>query len=301
MTTYADTVLADSPVGYWKLDDGTGATFADSSGNGHDGTIDAGDGSNPGGTAPQWSNGSLVPNAGPGSSLLFFARHVYLARVAGVGSLINDTNGQSIELWYEAVSSTVQWSVQHFSTVGDEIDRLNGDGKSYTGFCESTRHDALATIPAKGVHQLVITRKTGGQYIVYIDGAQAATVAAGTYHAQTDLSIGGNPNAGSDVLFAGRISQVSLYNTQLSAGRVLAHYNAGLVPYVPVSATLSHGDDLGRGYGPNTFQPGAQDTGAEDDVFALWWESDMAGWWERNPFHVEARAAASAAWNQGRS
>lgn len=38
MSAYTDAILADSPEGFWLLDEGSGTTAADSSGNGHHGT-----------------------------------------------------------------------------------------------------------------------------------------------------------------------------------------------------------------------------------------------------------------------
>ena len=41
-STLADTAVSQDPIGWWKLDEGTGATAADSSGNGNPGTLSAG-------------------------------------------------------------------------------------------------------------------------------------------------------------------------------------------------------------------------------------------------------------------
>jgi hypothetical protein len=41
-TAYADAVLADSPIGYWRLGESSGTTAADASGGGHPGTYNGG-------------------------------------------------------------------------------------------------------------------------------------------------------------------------------------------------------------------------------------------------------------------
>lgn len=42
MSSYAEIILADRPLGYWKLDETAGAIARDSSGKGHDGKIQGG-------------------------------------------------------------------------------------------------------------------------------------------------------------------------------------------------------------------------------------------------------------------
>jgi len=70
-----------SPIGWWKLDEGSGSTVADASGNGHAGTFDAG---------PTWTSGAI-------SNAVQFSiyKRVYVAP----WSAFNVTNSISVAVW----------------------------------------------------------------------------------------------------------------------------------------------------------------------------------------------------------
>src|ERR1700730_18546514 len=93
--SYDSTILADGPIGFWKLSESIGATsFADSSGNGLTGTVDVAS------TAPVFGSTGVLPNSSD-TAVHFAGRAAGLSilRVAGVGAFIDDTAGQSLEFW----------------------------------------------------------------------------------------------------------------------------------------------------------------------------------------------------------
>lgn len=78
-TTYDEEVLADAPYLYLKMDETSGTTAADASGNGRDFTA----------TNVTWDQGSLLAN-GDGSSVVFNGATAYIARPSEAGMEVQD-------------------------------------------------------------------------------------------------------------------------------------------------------------------------------------------------------------------
>jgi uncharacterized repeat protein (TIGR01451 family) len=82
---YAAQILADQPLGYWRLDETSGTVAADASGNGHDGTISAG------------VSLAQSPLVGGGTSMRFPGSGP-IVRVANFGQLVqNGAAGQTLD------------------------------------------------------------------------------------------------------------------------------------------------------------------------------------------------------------
>ena len=211
---YATQILADQPLGYWRLDETSGTVAADASGNGHDGTIGAG-----------VSLGQL-PLVGGGTSMRFPGTGP-IVRVANFGQLVqNSTAGQTLEFWADPDPADTEWIAVGLAPSGaDEIQRY-GDG---TGYWSTFRTSRLAGLPTRtsGVHHFVITRQPGVGWKLYVDGALASsTTDAGTFGVSADLRIGFGDTPYTTRNFTGRIDEVAVYNGALSASRILAHYQA---------------------------------------------------------------------------
>jgi hypothetical protein len=80
-------------------------------------------------------------------------------------------------------------------------------------------------------HHVVVTRtQTSGVIVIYVDGAQVASVTAGTgvLNAQANLNFG---RLGFDAgYFAGSLDEVAVYNVALPAATVTNHYQLGVSP-----------------------------------------------------------------------
>jgi hypothetical protein len=75
-------------------------------------------------------------------------------------------------------------------------------------------------------YHLVVTKSSGQTETIYINGI-SDTNSADTHWGLVDETIIGARNAGSNYLFNGKISQVSVFNKILSATEVSAIYNLG--------------------------------------------------------------------------
>jgi len=229
VVTYAEEVLADSPLAYWKLDEVSGTAANDSSGNGYDGTYASGY------TLLQ----PALINAG--TSVDFDG-----TASAGVDmdatAALRITGDITIEAWVEADAFVAN---QHIvSCAGDNTDAeaenflysmalQNTTGAMYmfseSGAGVNQTIISTHTITASTVHHLVVVRDATAKTITFFDnGVEYDTIA------YADNSTGGTnavvciADAAGAGEFDGRVDEVAIYNTKLSAARILAHYNAGL-------------------------------------------------------------------------
>lgn len=209
---YAQAVLADSPRGFYKLDEFSGLP-QDSSGNGNHMTSNPG----PGGTdqeyrlAGPWAGSYGIRQRGG----RYFSRNV----------ISTQTDNFSIEVWwaFEAAGgddvvvcngsrSADGWGIDYNSATGN-IRAIYGN-VAFEG-------NSSAFADVSEWNQIVLTRDSGTTKY-YFNGA-LDTANAGT---DTPLTPVTRWQIGSNVQVQGIWSNVSLYNTALSLARVSAHYNA---------------------------------------------------------------------------
>ncbi len=225
--SYSAQVLADAPVGYWKLDETAGTTAADSSGNGFDGTY--------GGTfdsahfelgvAPLIAQGHAAQSHGTSNGGAFVSIPTESAFSTG-GHI-------TLEAWVELTRTGIQpmISSDNGSGTGRYFQfRLNaGKPEVILGDTGGTLH--TFTGPAAindGLRHHVVATYDGAHVVIYVDGTAVLTTAA-TFALRTT-------NAGlmlleqlpgvSNAQYQGVFDEAAIYTTALSAARVLAHYNA---------------------------------------------------------------------------
>ena len=217
---YADEVMADSPAAYWKLDETSGTTAADSSGNGNNGTY----------------GGGVTLNQSPlivsGKAIVATAN----SQPAVAGPNIAASTALAAEIWLKlaapaanravfgkyASGSWPVWSVE-----------IASDGKLAAGLYlgNSPTGRVVVTTPASIAdnqrHKIGVSwDKAGDQKVhLYVDGVQVAesaawnnTLWAGSGHTVMVYQ------AGSESI---KFDEASVYTHALSATRVQAHYNAG--------------------------------------------------------------------------
>lgn len=226
-TVYRDQVLADGPLGYWRLGELTGTTAQDASGAGRHGTY-------AGGVALAQS--SLLP-AGQDPSALFDGTTGWVS-VPATGLGLGVGPG-TLECWLRldagfagnpralAFGSNQAWELFiDGSTRVLQVFNFNGGVRS-TGYAltvGTTYHVAL-TVSATAVS-------------VYVNGAVVWTeLRTGTAsNAGMAFAIGQSGN-GND-WWKGALDEVAVYPTALSAARVRDHYAAGSAAGVPMAAPL---------------------------------------------------------------
>ncbi len=202
--TLATTVQAADPslVGWWKLDDGSGITATDSSGNGNNGTISG---------SPNWLAGKL------GGALQFNGTDCYIN--AGNGTSLNQfTNEISITFWLKTPGFTTT-----FATViskGDGAWRMGrnaGGNVLHMGYTGTNYFDGSKTVTDNEWHHCAGIYN-GTTATIYVDGVADTTNTAtvqipngGTYN----VLIGQNEQQTGRYL-TGTLDDVRLYKKALT-------------------------------------------------------------------------------------
>ena len=235
---YAQEVLADNPVAYWRLGESSGAMAFDESGNGYHGTYVGGVRLGESGPLQSDDAGTCVRFDG-GNITDYF--------------LLDPFNGfpggnLSCEFWVKCTGS------------GDGLVAYGG-GNNFMFFGQTAINIYMGTNIATGVnvadgewHHLVLTWvKATGALKLYKDGVEAFSGthnAGGTITNGLPLFIGQEPDSGTppynfDATQAmpGSVCELAFYDAVLSPTRVLEHYQAGIqntpsASFIPDSSTV---------------------------------------------------------------
>lgn len=235
--SYSGEVLFDTPLAYYRLDETSGTTLNDSSGNSRTGTYS---------TAP--TTASTLLNSTNNASVDFLGNHGP-ARVP-VASWMNVLNFTA-EGWFQADTASAGGS-----PIISRIDATQLTGSATRMFyvailstgvmnCRIRFTDnsdiLLQTTPATHgsyldgkVHHAALTWD-GTWARLYMDGVEvvSSNASAGKtvgFPTVQGLAIGGDHPDTASIRFDGRIDEVAFYGTALSAARILAHYNAAADP-----------------------------------------------------------------------
>jgi len=244
---YVSTILADQPLSYFRLDE-SGPPIAYDDAGGNNGTY----------------FGSLTFGV-PGYSLIDTDTAVLfpgtpLNYVGGIGPTTINFFGPSaefsIEAWANGPAAQITGAAVvakghgNNGTTANEQFALVVDSGFYTFFVRDSKANAASatakTGPDGNWHHLVgVCDMAGGNVTLYIDGAVAGTAgtgsldAAGIINQEVATSIGSessDPGPSFDLAYDGTISQVAIYQTNLSAIQVSNHYAAAygtnLAPFI---------------------------------------------------------------------
>lgn len=211
---YRDTVLADEPAAYYRLDEASGTLCRDSSGNELDGT---------------YTGGVTLGQAGA------------LSGDADTAALMNGTSGDmrsltvptpagafSVEFWLKpsALSNYNQGigAVNHW---GAFLFHSEAGGGAFVGTDVATRFGPGETgvVLAVGQWSHIVYTYDGANGRLYRDGALTAgpkaQTAPGAWGGFTTC------HTGIGTAIEGTLDEVAIHPTALSAARILAHYEAG--------------------------------------------------------------------------
>jgi hypothetical protein len=226
---HADTT--SNLFGWWKFDEGTGTTAADSSANANTGTL-------AGGTPPTWTVGRIGSNAltfnangGSGGNYVTtvknntngadqtFAAWIY-ATTLNTHNLI--LSGDNTAMWFEVLANG------HLTF----HDRANVD-REYTGATLST---------GQWYHVAATCQVAAGRVTMYIDGSQVyqqSTPAACTTNFTQKYMIGSLGFSAGNIGWTGKLDDVRMYERELSSSDIGELYALGVAitsPSVTTSA-----------------------------------------------------------------
>jgi len=215
--------LADAPVAFYRLDEVSGSTAADSSGSGNTGTI--------GGGVSLGSVGALPSSSDSG--MTFDGSSGYISVTDSASLAVSKT---SIEAWIKVNSWVSGASIYNRRTTGNiggvtlELSNVVGTILFYV-YVSGSWNSASASLSASAWHHVVGTYD-GATQRLYVDGVQSGTAGAtGSINNPTSplVQIGHNiTGTGTAAYFNGVIDELAVYNYALSAGQVRNHDNGEL-------------------------------------------------------------------------
>lgn len=233
--SYASTILADSPVAYWRLGDATGTTAADSSGNALAGTYHGG--------FTLAEPGSLAGDSD--TSVLFDGSTGYM-EVPNNAAF--DVTALTLECWAKVTSvpgsSSNPWifgrADANSSNNGAFLFLFGSSGTAVADFkaggTDKTIIGATSIVGGKWHHVAATLAgvTTGSAVKLYVDGAVDAsgTIAADFAWAGEVVRAAISTNSFWQA-FPGYLDELAWYGTALSSARILAHYQAGKAPIDP--------------------------------------------------------------------
>lgn len=223
---YSVAVLSDEPVAYWRLDESSGTTAADATGNGHDGTYIGTHSLGADGVMQDGYDHAALELAAASSSGMQGSDWADLEFVG--------TASFSVECWFNADSLTsgskilVQKASSGNASGWELIVNGTDDWVAFTRQATGGNvHSAAGSVTTGTDHHAVATYD-GATLRLYLDGvlvdSVATTVAVSS--SAVDLSIGYD-SVDTTFGFDGRIDEAAVYDFALSAARIANHYSVG--------------------------------------------------------------------------
>ncbi|MCX6119406.1 MAG: LamG domain-containing protein, partial [Proteobacteria bacterium] len=223
--SYRDIVLADNPVGYWRLGESSGATALDVSTNGIDGAYI-------GGT----TLGSSSPLLGDlDKSVTFNGSSGYI----NVPDLTPTkmTGNMSIEAWIKTGNAATEQAVIYNGINPGTNGGLNYyleiyQAKLCFGVTGNVWSQGTATLNSNTWYHIAVTYDLSNvrYYINGVLDRTVATTAVPSWTTNSQFNIGryywNNTN-----FWNGSLDEVALYNVALTDTQILTHYNAGIGTY----------------------------------------------------------------------
>ena len=216
---YSSVVLADNPIGYWRLGETQAqTTAADASPFMRNGTYT--------GAVTRGVPGAIVDD--PNTAALFAGGFVDIA-----GAPFNLANNFSLEAWVINNNLAIGRIIANGQpgVFGYGLGALPDGRLRFTTY-GILDYDSAVVVPRDGAyHHVVVTFDGNNDANFYLDGVFRQTI-DGPLPARPSaqpLTIGRNP-IGVLEPWAGNLDEVAVYDRVLTAGQVAAHYQAGIQP-----------------------------------------------------------------------
>jgi O-glycosyl hydrolase len=289
-SSYMSAVLADQPVAYYHLDETSGTTAADASGNNYNATY-------------QGSSYSLnqqgIFGSGSDAAVQLAGDNGYVSTANQSTPLAATTSNhdRTVELWFNTSQTNTQnlfatgspghTSIFDISLVGTDV-QPGGCGSPggiglYVRFWDNDLYLTGLSLADAQWHYVVVTVSNSGNTVnVFIDGKQPTgyvwngscyTPSAQTQPfsmpypvntAATPIGLGNSDWGGG---FSGAMDEVAIYPTALTAVRVAAHYAASGKNAIIIDPTIQY--QTFKGWGTSL----------------AWWAEVVGGWGSGNPDH----------------
>jgi len=220
---YADAVLSDDPIGYWRFEETGGTTALDSSGNGRHATYHGAAAPGAPGALPTDANAAVAFPGGTG--------YVDVGRHAALNQLRNDFTIEAWVLEDAANGSGTVMSTKGSFTSGYALTLNPGE----LWFTTYGRKDYKVTIPRvlDQWRHFAVAFDASNDAHFYVDGELAGVVAGSRTSGTSSQTfrIGRSPYqsaSGQYGQFFGVIDEVAVYGRTLDAGEIREHYFAGV-------------------------------------------------------------------------
>ena len=224
---YRTAVLADSPLGFWPLDDIEGGIARDLSGNGFNGALGA-----------HVTEGGLAPPNGL-ASMVFQGTATGDVIITPNITGINSSSGMTFETWVNFTGAGEQ-GILWFT--GGTLIMLYVDNELSLDFSGVVKLSGSGALNTGTWHHLVQTVASGltPAWTQYVDGVSLIGGASGPSGAGTGFLYIGTPDS-QGAQYNGKQANTAIYAGVLSATRVLAHWTAGIGPGNQESVAVSVG------------------------------------------------------------
>lgn len=210
MSAYSTEVLADSPTGYWRLDETSGTSAADLGSGSHAGTYV---------NTPTKGVAGCITD---GTAVHFTAAS---SQDLTIPSQTLSTTG-TIECWFKWTAGAIP--CRDATGSGGWVPIWDNSGTITVRVAAADIATSLATTAVRNgaAHHLVVS-KSGATVNVYIDNVVVGTSSSAANTASVSpwhFGKSGTQSAWADVTF----DEIAIYSTALTADRVNAHFIAGL-------------------------------------------------------------------------
>ena len=219
--TYAEEVLTDSPVAYYRLGESSGSTASDETGS-YDGVYY---------NSPTLGvTGALSGDTD--TAVRFDDASSQRMTAAGTSSVLSGATEFSVEFWLNR--DTVNNKVIPFSTFSSSLEGIVVQARD-TGelqcfyYYDSSNADAVfsGTTYGSGTWNHVVVTKDASNLKIYVDGVEKGAVSSsGSVSGGQDWTLGARDNGGFERFLDGILDEVAIYDYALSLSQIQAHYNS---------------------------------------------------------------------------
>jgi hypothetical protein len=229
--TYSQTVLADSPRGFWLLDETSGSTATDLTANANNLSYVA---------SPTLNVSTGLSGVTTGVTYNGTTQYANSSKVSTFN--MSPDSSWSIEGWFRTTSSavgTVLMFREDTSTnagIGAGLFVNLTTGKISAFSADSTSANLVltssTTVNTGSWFYACVTAASGGAMTLYVNGASEASTSTTRYNNSVSRIVSTGAQAQTPPTYAtfltGSTAAIAIYDTTLSSTRVLAHYNAGI-------------------------------------------------------------------------